>query len=353
MNRPRILLFALVVLTILLATGVYLWQVTGRTRATQALAVDDTMPASAVAISSPVAAITTTLTESSQPDRLLLIELGDLEHRGAVKVADLASPNEQSVVTPLRCRRMHFAAGVGICLEEVIGPLLTPMVSVTLFNEQFQPLHEQRVDGFPSRARVSPDGKYAAYTVFVTGHSYSDDNFSTATHILEVATGADLGNLESFEVWQAGKRIHEIDFNFWGVTFAQDSNRFYATLSTAGVPWLVEGDIAARRMTVLYKGVECPSLSPDNRRIAFKKARGDWEWQLTVLDLATLQETPLAEPESVDDQVEWLDNSTILYQQQTYDAMQNAWISIMRIPADGSGAPALFAEKAGSPAVVR
>jgi CHASE3 domain sensor protein len=50
MNRPRILLFALVVLTILLATGVYLWQVTGRTRATQALAVDDTMPASAVAM---------------------------------------------------------------------------------------------------------------------------------------------------------------------------------------------------------------------------------------------------------------------------------------------------------------
>jgi hypothetical protein len=347
MNR-RIFLFALVVLTILLATVAYLWQVTGRTRTTQALVVEGDAPVTA----SPAAAITTPLAQGSQTDRLFLIELGDLERRGYVKVADLAQPNEQSVFTPLRCLRMHFAAGVGICLEEVVGPLLSPVVSVTLFNEQFQPLHVQRVDGFTSRARVSPDGKYAAYTVFVTGHSYSDDNFSTATHLLEVATGADLGNLESFEVWHDGKRIQEIDFNFWGVTFAQESNRFYATLSTGGVPWLVEGDIAARRVTVLHKGVECPSLSPDNRRIAFKKARDNWEWQLTVLDLATLQETPLAEPESVDDQVEWLDNATVLYQQHAHDDMQNAWISVMRIPADGSGAPAIFASKAGSPAVV-
>lgn len=32
-----------------------------------------------------------------------------------------------------------------------------------------------------------------------------------------------------------------------------------------------------------------------------------------VLDLATMQETPLAEKQSVDDEVEWLDNEHILY----------------------------------------
>jgi hypothetical protein len=292
------------------------------------------------------------LADLRQQPRLFSIDLDRPEQRGFVKMAALNAPDEQSVRSQLRCVRMHFSAGVGVCLYNTASFLLTPVVSVTLFSETFQPLYTQRVDGFASRARVAPDGRYAAYTVFVSGHSYNDANFSTATHILEVATGEDLGNLESFEVWRDGKRIQEIDFNFWGVTFAADSNRFYATLSSGGVPSLVEGDIAARRMVVLRDGVECPSLSPDNRRIAFKKARTPGEWQLTVLDLATMQETALAEPQSVDDQVEWLDDATILYQQTVYDSTQNAWISVMRIPADGSGAPAIFASRVGSPAVV-
>jgi hypothetical protein len=36
-------------------------------------------------------------------------------------------------------------------------------------------------------------------------------------------------------------------------------------------------------------------------------------WRLHLLDLATLSEAPLAEPRNVDDQVEWLDDSRILY----------------------------------------
>ena len=60
---------------------------------------------------------------------------------------------------------------------------------------------------------------------------------------------------------------------------------------------------------------ECPSLSPDGTRVAYKK-RGDratGEWRLAVLDLATGKETLLAERRSVDDQVEWLDDDRILY----------------------------------------
>jgi hypothetical protein len=284
--------------------------------------------------------------------RFFSLELDDMELRGYLKVAALDAPNGQSTLTPLRCLRMHFAAGVGICLGDAPNPWLTSNTAVTLFNDHFERTYTQRVGGYASRARIAPDGKYAAYTVFVAGHSYNDANFSTATHIWEVASGADLGNLETFEVWRAGKLIHEIDFNFWGVTFANDSNRFYATLSSGGSHYLVEGDIARRRMTVIHEGVECPSLSPDNRRIAFKKARGQGEWQLSVLELATMHETPLAEPRSVDDQAEWLDDSTILYQQIEYDSTQNMWISVMRIPADGGGAPTVFASRVASPAVV-
>ena len=67
-----------------------------------------------------------------------------------------------------------------------------------------------------------------------------------------------------------------------------------------------------RRARVLHENVECPSISPDNTRVAYKKWVGD-TWQLHVLDLATMRETPLAEKRHIDDQVEWLDDERILY----------------------------------------
>ena len=44
--------------------------------------------------------------------------------------------------------------------------------------------------------------------------------------------GACSADLESFAVTRDGKAIHAVDFNFWGVTFTRDANRFYATLGT-------------------------------------------------------------------------------------------------------------------------
>jgi hypothetical protein len=350
MNQTRIIAFWGFVLIVTVVTLAYLWQAI--------------LPAPA-AHSSSAASMplpTTAASGAAEPERardgtsgagrLFSINYSDPPVVGRLQISPLAAPAEEGLITPLSCERVHYAADVGICLLAQLGTWLTPMVSVTLFNEHFEPIYTQRVEGYASRTRVSPDGRYAAYTVFVSGHSYADANFSTATHILEVATGADLGDLESYEVWRDGKIIREIDFNFWGVTFARDSNRFYATLSTGGVPSLVEGNIAARRMTVLHDGVECPSLSPDNQRIAFKKNRGNFAWQLAVLDLNTMQETLLPDPNTVDDQAEWLDNETILYEQMSYDTDRNAWINLMQIAADGSSAPTIFVEKAGSPAVV-
>jgi Tol biopolymer transport system component len=173
---------------------------------------------------------------------------------------------------------------------------------------------------------------------------------STATVLLETATGENLGNLEEFETWKDGQLFQAPEFNFWGVTFAQDSNQFFATLRNGGATYLVQGDIAARKMTVLHENVECPSLSPDGTRIAFKKQTGS-RWQLTVLDLGTMQETELAEKEGIDDQVEWLDNEHILYQKADYDPPK--WVSVFVVPADGSGTPEIFLPNATSPVVVR
>ena len=71
---------------------------------------------------------------------------------------------------------------------------------------------------------------------------------------------------------------------------------------------------------------------------------------MAVLDLATLQETALAETHSVDDQIEWLDDDQILYAlpDETSEAIANVWA----LPADG-GAPRLLLPQAELPAVVR
>ena len=274
---------------------------------------------------------------------------------GQVNLTGLDPDSTQSAQTALRCDRIYYAADNGLCLmyDQTAAeqdPLAPPRVQVTLFGADFQPRHQSIVEGIPSRTRVSPDGKYAVFTVFVTGHSYMDADLSTATVLLDTATGESLGNLEEFETWKDGGLFEAPEFNFWGVTFAQDSNQFYATLRNGNTTYLLQGDIAARKMTILHENVECPSLSPDGTRIAFKKLMGN-RWQLTVLDLATLEETELAEKEGIDDQVEWLDNDHILYQKADYDPPK--WVSVFVIPADGSGEPEIFLENATSPVVVR
>ena len=83
---------------------------------------------------------------------------------------------------------------------------------------------------------------------------------------------------------------------------------------------------------MLHENVECPSLSPDNTRIAYKKRISPGgNWRLYVLDLTMMHETPLT-AYSIDDQVEWLDNDLLLYGFDT-----KIWV----VPADGSGAPRL------------
>src|SRR5205085_2866567 len=147
-----------------------------------------------------------------------------------------------------------------------------------------------------------------AATVFVAGDSYAREGFSTRTSIFYMSSGATVANLEQFAAYKDGKRINSIDFNFWGVTFAKRSGLFYATLGTRGHTYLVRGDVASRRVDVLRDGVECPSLSPDNTRIAFKQRTAKtqpFRWRPAVLDLLTLEAHPVAESRNVNDQIEW------------------------------------------------
>jgi hypothetical protein len=234
---------------------------------------------------------------------------------GRVAAVPWATPTAARIVTPIECERIDYAAGSGVCLSADRGVFTT--YHAIVFDDRFQPRYTIPLNGPPSRVRVAPDGKIAGVTVFVTGHSYAAGSFSTQTMLIDLQTGTTITELETFEVLRDGRPFKAVDFNFWGVTFAPDVNRFYATLGTGGTQYLVEGNMRARRATVIRPGVECPALSPDGRRVAFKKRTiegGALIWRLALLDLTTMTERVLnGETRSVDDQVEWADDRHILY----------------------------------------
>jgi hypothetical protein len=262
----------------------------------------------------------------------------------ALTDADARRPRR---VTPLVCERAYFAAGVGLCLKSRQG-LAGPRFQAKLIGDDFRVRRSLSLPGTPSRARVSPDGRYGATTSFVTGHSYADlGEFSTHTQLIDMRRGKAIADLEDFTVTHGGRAVENVDRNFWGVTFARDSDRFYATMRIGSGAWLVEGSVRARRARTLHVNVECPSLSPDQTRIAYKKAAdegGAGGWRLHVLDLRTMRETALAETRTVDDQAEWLDADTVLY-----GLSGDVWA----VPADGGGRPRRFISDALSPAVLR
>jgi WD40-like Beta Propeller Repeat len=284
-----------------------------------------------------------------QPHLVFLQPSGADPSQDVVSVAPLTPGTATRFQTDLRCQRVYFAGGHGICVgRDMLG-------SGFFFDDRFVAGRSFSQPGLTSRARLSSDGRYASSTVFVTGHSYNTPGFSTNTLITNVATGESV-DLERFTVTKDGQRISSPDFNFWGVTFAADSNRFYATLGTTGHTYLIEGDVAARTARVLTDGVECPSLSPDGTRIAYKHAvpnATQRQWRLHVLDLRTMADTTLAETRSVDDQVEWLDGSRIAYGLQDEGPPPTLDVNLWSVPSDGSGTPSIFLKHATSPAVVR
>ena len=96
---------------------------------------------------------------------------------------------------------------------------------------------------------------------------------------------------------------------------------------------------------MLRENVECPSLSPDGTRIGYKKlVDRPGVWRFHVLDLESGRDTPLAETESVDDQLEWLDDDRLLYGKDG---------AVWTVNADGSGKPEQLLARAASPAVAR
>lgn len=269
-------------------------------------------------------------------------------HRDELASVPANEPEGNRTASGVACLRFHAAAGTGICLQADKGAVPDRYRAVVL-DARLGEVSAHALSGIPTRARVSPGGRLAAWTVFVGGDSYAGTDFSTRTSVLDLRTGRLEASLEDFTIFKDGKQHRSADVNFWGVAFTADERTFYATLGTAGRTHLVRGDLAARTVTTLRENVECPSLSPDGTRVVFKKRvpglPAEAPWRLHVLDLASGTEVPLAEERSVDDQVVWTDDRTVVY------ALPGDFgADLYSVPADGSGAPARLMASALAPA---
>lgn len=270
---------------------------------------------------------------------------------GRLAVVGLDQPAGPRALLDLSCERVYATGSAGVCVTAKRG--LVPQYGVTMLDAGLQAVGSGTLVGLPSRARMSRDGTLVATTTFVTGHSYAETSFSTQTIVRR--SGKTLGNLESFTTTLPdGQRLSAVDKNFWGVTFATDDDTFYATAASGRSTWLVRGSLRARTMSAVHTDAECPSLSPDGTKVAYKKRLGATQpgvWRLAVLDLASGQETVLAETRSVDDQVEWLGADRVLYA-LARPGTEATTSDIWQVPADGSGVPSVLIEHASSPAVV-
>ena len=335
--RFRLAAFGSLALVLVVVSGAY---VAVRMRQSQQIAVSPTP--TGVSLDAILA----------QP-HVVFLDAPDYSHRH-LAVASL-DRLDQRYVTDSVCDRVYATTAGGLCLG--VEGTVAYLYNARSFDPRLQPRTTFEVQGVPSRVRVSPQAQFASATVFVSGDSYGAP-FSTRTFLFDLQSNQLLGNLEDFTVTNQGAPFQSVTFNFWGVTFAHDDRHFYATLGVgdvAGTTYLVQGDMDTHELKVLRENVECPSLSPDGARIAFKKRINDTpgEWRLAILDLSTLQDTLLNDDRSVDDQVEWLDDQHVLYAIADASTPGQLATNIWVATTDGSEQPRVYLAGALSPAVVR
>jgi hypothetical protein len=270
--------------------------------------------------------------------------------QGRIAYVPAAEPaGTRKLATP-RCLRVAAAGGRAVCLRT--GRTPAQPYEVVALDERLEEVGDEPLSGVPSRARISPDGRRFATTVFVSGHNYISLGFSTETMLYE-RDGTAIGNLEHFTFLINGEKDASVDRNVWGVTFTSDSNTFFATVAAGGRTYLARGDVGARTLTALQDNAECPSLSPDERTLVYKKRvnpAADQAWRFHALNLETGEETPLGERRSIDDQAAWLDDERVMYAVPTHadgQASADIWVA----PIDGGPARRLIRD-ADSPTLV-
>jgi len=261
-----------------------------------------------------------------------------------VALVPLDAPGGMRVETDLECERVNFAGSTGICLAAEHGA--DARYYATLFDTDFQPSLRMNLDGPPTYASVSIDGRLAAASALLEPKSEENEQPPSLTIIVDSETGQPVADLNSFSVTRDGAPVSHEALDLWGVTFKSDGDGFFASLRLSGDIYLVEGSLRDATLVVRQQAVSAPSLSPDGTRIAYDRlvSSAGPTWRFHVLDLATGTDTELAERQSVDDQMAWLDDDHVLY-----GLSGDTWT----LNSDGTGAPEPFLFDGLSASVVR
>ncbi|RZV41552.1 MAG: hypothetical protein EX269_16180 [Acidimicrobiales bacterium] len=242
------------------------------------------------------------------PDDIAMVFVSRVPGEGYGRAAYIDRDGERHL-TQLSCERIDRNANGGICLSQDAGVGSSGrgfILDAALNPTRGFSLHR------PSRAAVSPDGSVVAWTGFTLGHSYlAEGEFATLTQLISVNRGLAVDLESGFTTRRDGEPYFHETSNYWGVTFA-DNDRFFATLGADDQTVIVEGNISTSTMDVKWSGVSCPEISPDGSTIVAKEMSGD-TFRLTSIDVETGARRLLGETRMVDDQVEFLDNDTVLY----------------------------------------
>ena len=271
---------------------------------------------------------------------------------GLVAAVPLNDTTGARAFTYVACDRVDVAGEYASCLRTLRG--IATKFETQILDSAWQPVQTWPLPGIPSRTRVSDDGMLVGTTAFVSGHSYATIGFSTQTDI-HGTDGTQFGNIEEWALTVDGEAFTAVDRNLWGVTFVDDDT-FYATAASqaAGKTWLVEGSISGRSMASLQENAECPSISPDRTKVAYKKVvdrvNAQSVWAVAVRDIASGTETLIESTSGLDDQVEWLDDDTLLYGLPRED--EPGTTDVFSVDTTADAQPALFIPGAWSPSVV-
>ncbi|RSM84373.1 hypothetical protein DMH04_21900 [Kibdelosporangium aridum] len=258
------------------------------------------------------------------------------------------TPDGQRAASALRCQRFYRAATTSVCLR-LAGP--GPTYEAAVMTADNSVIKTIPLPGIPSRARVSASGNIVSWTSFVTGDSYAvPGGFSTRTGFFDLRTGEVTESIEHFDATVQNRPMKAADVNYWGITVAADDTTFYATLASGGLNWLVKGDLKAKTVKSVRQNAECPSLSPDGTRVAYKKRPTPLDkWELVVLDLRTNQEVKLPGTGGIDDQAAWIDERTLAFGM----AKDEKKTAIFFVPADASAPAHAEIDNGASPVSVK
>lgn len=289
------------------------------------------------------APIRTTDASSIDSGDLLFVSMIPDRSAGSLAVVSLSDLAGTRAIAGLRCDRASYAGGRGVCLVRVGGEEAESEVEI--FDSKFHVGRRFEVEGAPSRARVSPGGRYAALTTFEASEEEegSSEGPYTETRIVDLETGKEVADMEDFELTKDGKPFSSDDLHVSGVTFADD-DRFYASLGSEETSYLIEGSLRDRKLNVIADRVDSPSLSPDGTRVAFRRLLGgDGNWRLFVMDLRIKKAIRLAGNDPIDDQAAWLDDARVVYVNDN---------KLWAVAADGRGRPRQILSYAYSPSVI-